>query len=101
MIQESLEKKKGIPDIVFLLDASGSMTACIAAVTQNIASFVETLASPDSNGGVLIKDWRIRVMGYRDREADGSQWLVDNPFSGGVDEVKAQLAALEAKGGGD
>jgi hypothetical protein len=101
MIQESLEKKKGIPDIVFLLDASGSMTECITAVTQNIASFVGTLASPDTNGGVLIKDWRIRVIGFRDRESDGSQWLVDNPFSVGVDEVKGQLAALEAKGGGD
>lgn len=101
MTQESLDKKKGIPDIVFLLDASGSMKECIQAVTQNISTFVDTLATPDANGGVQIRDWRIRVIGYRDRDADGSQWLVDNPFSADIGEVKAQLAALEAKGGGD
>ena len=101
MTQESLDKKKGIPDIVFLLDASGSMKECLRAVTDNIASFVDTLSSPDANGGVLIKDWRIRVVGYRDKEADGSQWWLDNPFSSDVAQVKANLAALEARGGGD
>jgi Mg-chelatase subunit ChlD len=101
MTQESLDKKKGIPDIVFLLDASGSMKECIQAVTQNISTFVDTLATPDSNGGIQIKDWRIRVVGYRDRDADGEQWLVDNPFTSDVAAVKSQLAALEAKGGGD
>ena len=101
MAQESLDKKKGIPDIVFLIDATGSMDECIKAVTRNIASFVDTLSTPDANGGVLIKNWRMRVIGYRDRDADGSQWLIDNPFSSDVGEVKVQLAALEAKGGGD
>lgn len=101
MTQESLDKKKGIPDIVFLLDASGSMKECLRAVTDNIASFVDTLASPDANGGVLIKDWRIRVVGYRDKESDGSHWWLDNPFSSDVAQVKANLAALEARGGGD
>lgn len=101
MTQESLDQKKGIPDIVFLLDASGSMKECIQAVTQNIATFVDTLASPDANGGIQIKDWRIRVMGYRDRDADGDQWLVDNPFTSDINQVKSQLSALEAKGGGD
>lgn len=101
MTQESLDKKKGIPDIVFLLDASGSMKECLRAVTDNIAGFVDTLSSPDANGGVLIKDWRIRVVGYRDKEADGSHWWIDNPFTSDVAQVKSQLAALEAKGGND
>jgi hypothetical protein len=101
MTQESLDKKKGIPDIVFLLDASGSMDKCLRAVTDNIAAFVDTLSTPDANGGVLIKDWRIRVIGYRDKEADGSHWWLDSPFSGDVAQVKANLAALEPKGGGD
>lgn len=100
-MQESLEKKKGVPDIVFLLDATGSMQPCIQAVTQNISIFIDTLNAPDANGGVAIKDWRVRVLGYRDRDADGSQWWVDNPFTSDTDEVKRQLAAIEAKGGGD
>ena len=101
MTQESLEKKKGIPDIVFLLDATGSMQPCIEAVTQNISAFIDTLNTPDANGGVSIRDWRVRVLGYRDRDADGSQWWIDNPFTSDADEVKRQLAAIEAKGGGD
>lgn len=101
MNQEALDKKKGIPDIVFLLDASGSMKECIDAVTQSIATFVDTLGAADANGGVLVQDWRIRVVGYRDRLADGAQWLVDNPFTNSVEAVKAQLAALQAKGGAD
>lgn len=101
MTQESLDKKKGIPDIVFLLDASGSMKECIQAVTQNISTFVDTLSASDANGGVLIKDWRIRVLAYRDRLADGSYWFIDNPFTSDIAEVKSQLAAMEAKGGGD
>lgn len=101
MAQEPLDKKKGIPDIVFLLDASGSMKDCIHAVADNIAAFVDTLSTPDANGGVLIKDWRVRVVAYRDREADGSHWWIDNPFTSDLVQVKAQLSALEAKGGGD
>ena len=101
MTQESLDKKKGIPDIVFLLDCSGSMKECLVAVTDSIGSFVDTLSSPDANGGVLIRDWRIRVVGYRDKGADGSQWWIDNPFTSDVAQVRSQLTALEAKGGGD
>jgi hypothetical protein len=101
MTQESLDKKKGVPDIVFLLDATGSMASCIDAVTRNISIFIDTLNTPDSNGGILIRDWRIKVVGYRDRDCDGAQWLVDNPFSTDAGEVKSQLAALKAAGGGD
>lgn len=101
MVQESLGKKKGIPDIVFLLDSTGSMQECLRAVTDNIAAFVDTLTTPDANGGILIKDWRIRVLGYRDRDEDGQQWLVDNPFTADVATAKYQLSALVAKGGGD
>jgi len=97
----SLDKKIGVPDIVFLLHASGSMNECIQAVTQNISTFVDTLSASDANGGVLIKDWRIRVLAYRDRPADGSYWFIDNPFTSDIAEVKSQLAAIEAKGGGD
>ena len=101
MTQESLGKKKGIPDIVFLLDATGSMGDCLTAVTDNIAGFIDTLNTPDANGGILIKDWRMRVVGYRDRDVDGRKWLVSYPFTADIDEIKAQLAGLQAMGGGD
>jgi hypothetical protein len=101
MDQQPLDKKKGIPDIVFLIDATGSMGGAIRDVTNNISVFVDTLNTPDANGGVLVHDWRIRVIGFRDRDTDGSQWLIENPFTSDIAQAKAQLAALEAKGGGD
>ncbi len=101
MAQEALEKTKGIADIVFLVDITGSMQPCIDALRSNIVTFVNAIAQPDANGGSPVKDWRIKVVGYRDAISDGSQWLVDFPFSTNVEEVIGELASLEAKGGND
>lgn len=101
MSQEMLgggAKVKGVVDIVFLIDASGSMTECIDAVKDKIGVFISEL----SGGQVPIKDWRARVIGYRDAKCDGDQWLVTNPFvSNDQAALTAQLSSLEAKGGGD
>ena len=51
-----------------------------------------------------IKDWRGKVVGYRDIEAANSEnlpWIIDNPFVRDAGALKAQLAALDAAGGGD
>jgi hypothetical protein len=101
MDQAPLDQRKGIPDIVFLIDVSGSMADCIKAVTTNISTFIGTLTNADANGGVLIKDWRARVIGYRDKDCDGGQWLVENNFTSDVAELKSQLENLKAAGGGD
>jgi len=101
MSQKALDQRKGIPDLVFLLDATGSMTTCLGAIAQNISSFIDSLANPDANGGVLVRDWRIRVVGYRDKDWDGPSWLVDNLFSADAGQVKGHLLALEPKGGHD
>src|SRR5262249_62077712 len=58
-------KVKGVADIVFLIDATGSMGPCISAVKQNIKTFVGTMTTPDPNGGAVVKDWR--AQGVRDR----------------------------------
>ena len=99
--EESLNKKKTSPDIVFLLNATGSMRGCFHAVTQCISEFVDAISNSDGCGGVVIADWRVRVLGYRDRLTDVSCWFIDNPFTGDITEVESQLAAIEAKGGGD
>lgn len=96
-------KVKGVVDIVFLVDASGSMAHCIEALKTNIRAFVTTMVEgaggPNSTGPV-VKDFRIKVVGFRDVNCD-EVWFVDNPFSSSVDQVYAQLSALEAVGGGD
>ncbi|HEX8380216.1 MAG TPA: vWA domain-containing protein [Allosphingosinicella sp.] len=97
-------KTKGVADIVFVVDISGSMAPCIDALRQNIETFVGSLSSGDANNAAPVKDWRAKVVGYRDIEAaesEGLPWIVDNDFVRDQGELKAQLAALQANGGGD
>ena len=66
---QSRGKTKGVADIVFMIDVSGSMAPCIDALRQNIETFVDSLSSGDANNAAPVKDWRAKVVGYRDLEA--------------------------------
>lgn len=101
MSEQIVPTAKGVADIVFLVDATGSMKPCIEGLKQNILGFVETLSGKDPNNECPVRDWRIKVAGYRDAEDDPSTWWVDFPFTRSIDEVKTHFAALEARGGGD
>lgn len=94
-------KVKGVADIVFLLDATGSMGPCINAVKQNIKTFVQTFTSPNPNGAAIVRDWRAKVMGYRDLDYTDFPAIVDNPFTSDAAELEEQLDRLNADGGGD
>lgn len=94
-------KVKGIADIVFLLDATGSMGPCISAVKQNIKTFVQAFTSPNPNGAAVVRDWRAKVVGYRDLDYTDFPAMVDNPFTSEAAELEKQLDALNADGGGD
>lgn len=101
---QARSKTKGVADIVFVVDISGSMAPCIDALRQNIEAFVDTLSRGDANNAAPVRDWRARVVGYRDiesAESDGLPWMVDNGFVRDTAELKGQLAGLEANGGGD
>lgn len=91
-------KVKGVADIVFLVDTTGSMKPCIDQLKKSIAQFCQKLSS-----GNQAVDWRARVVGFRDREADGSQWIVgtDHTFVSTASELEDQLNVLSAEGGGD
>ena len=93
-------KTKGVADIVFLIDVSGSMAPIIDALRRNIEVFVDSLSSGDANNAAPVKDWRGKVVGYRDAEHD-AHWLQDHPFVRDAVALKAQLASLRAEGGGD
>ena len=97
-------KTKGVADIVFVVDVSGSMSPCIDALRKNIEAFIDSLSQGGPNNAAPVRDWRGKVVGYRDIEAaqaEGLPWIVDNPFVTDAGALKAQLAALEANGGGD
>lgn len=101
MTQESLGKKKGIADIVFLLDCSGSMKPCLSAVAENVGRLLDTMVNPAANSSAVVADWRAKVCGYRDVRADGEKWWLESPFTSDPAEVRSRLAALEPLGGGD
>jgi hypothetical protein len=97
-------KTKGVADIVFLVDVSGSMAPCIDALRRNIEVFVDSLSKGDANNAAPVKDWRGKVVGYRDLEhadAEGLPWIEDHPFVRDAVALKAQLGTLQAQGGGD
>jgi hypothetical protein len=97
-------KTKGVADIVFMVDSSGSMAPCIDALRTNIEAFIDSLSKGEANNAPPIRDWRGKVVGYRDVEAaqsEGIPWIEDAPFVRDTNQLKAQLAALKAEGGGD
>jgi hypothetical protein len=97
-------KTKGVADIVFLIDISGSMAPCIDALRRNIEAFIDSLSHGDANNAAPVRDWRGKIVGYRDFEADqaaGLPWIVDNDFVRDAAALKAQLGTLQANGGGD
>lgn len=97
-------KTKGVADLVFVVDVTGSMAPCIDALRKNIEMFIDSLSKGDGNNAAPVRDWRGKVVGYRDIESegkDGVPWFVDNPFVRDAAALKAQLASLKAEGGGD
>ncbi|MES2785687.1 MAG: vWA domain-containing protein [Pseudomonadota bacterium] len=100
----SRPKTKGVADIVFLIDVSGSMAPCIDALRKNIEIFIDSLSRGEGNNAAPVKDWRGKIVGYRDIESaqdDGLSWLDDNVFVRDAAALKTQLAGLQAAGGGD
>ncbi|MDB5869272.1 MAG: hypothetical protein JWP96_1604 [Polaromonas sp.] len=103
-LPQARAKTKGVADLVFLVDVSGSMATCIDALRTNIEAFIDSLNRGDANNAAPVRDWRGKVVGYRDIEAaehDALPWIVDNPFVRDAAALKSQLATLEAAGGGD
>lgn len=97
-IEQVASKVKGVADIVFCIDATGSMQPCIDKVKSNIGSFVETIKTSNPNQPI---DWRARIIGYRDFNVDAEPITLENEFVTTPEELQKQLAGINADGGGD
>ena len=91
-------KVKGVADVVFLFDCTGSMAPYIENVKDNVASLIKGF-----NGTPNVKlDWRVRAMGYKDFFVDKDCLINDFDFTDNADSfANNQLARLDADGGGD
>lgn len=94
-------KKKGVVDVIFLLDITGSMGPAIVEVGKNIANFIENL-NPE-----IVKDWRVKVLSFGDLESDSPELSlnVSRPYTQDPQEIVNQIVEcvelVKQCGGGD
>ena len=87
-------------DLVFIMDATGSMGSYINSATKNIETICENIIHSEqlSGPGAL----RIGLIAYRDHPPQDHTYIVKNfGFHTEVERVKENLKSLFASGGGD
>ncbi len=92
---------KGIADLVFCVDCTGSMAPCIDGLKSELHRFISELEAPPEQG-LLPVNWQMRVLGFRDLNQDATPWVnANSPMVATPAEARAQIEALTADGGGD
>ena len=97
-------KMKYNVDIVFVIDATGSMSDLIDIVKSNAINFYSDIQSVMSKKGKTIQDFRIKVIAYRDYVADGNEAMLRTDFFNLPEETEAfrdTVSSISAFGGGD
>lgn len=91
-------KIKGVADVVFLFDCTGSMSPYIENVKNNVASLIKGF-----NATANVKlNWRVKAMGYKDFFVDSDYLINSFSFTDSADVfADNQLDRLRADGGGD
>jgi Mg-chelatase subunit ChlD len=88
---------RGELDLVFLVDATGSMGPHIAEVRTRLLELIDALrASP------LCRSLRLGVVSYRDHEPQERTYLTRvTPLTADLDAARTAVLSLSAAGGGD
>jgi von Willebrand factor type A domain len=91
-------------DIVFCIDVTGSMTPILDAVKANALRFYDDVQTNLVAKGKNVDELRVRVIAFRDFDADGEAAMDESPFYGLPSEQSAFsdfVNGLVAEGGGD
>jgi len=91
-------------DIVFCIDATGSMQGLINTVKSNALRFHDDLQRTMEEKGKMIDDLRVRIIAFRDLYVDGAESMRESAFfrlPEQRDEFSAFVSAVNADGGGD
>ena len=91
-------KMETAADIIFCIDATGSMGPCIESIKNGVDKFALSLKTKAE------VDFRLRLIAYRDLHDPSAKadppWLFTD-FTPSADEFRRQLAGVKATGGGD
>jgi hypothetical protein len=85
---------KGIADVVFVIDASGSMEPCISALKANIASFASSLEGANA----ASFDLRLEFIAVKSDEDGGSCGMSTSRINGAADVAGAIYKGGSAQG---
>ncbi len=91
-------------DMVFCIDATGSMRHVIDFVKKNALSLYEDIVSAMEKKHKVISQMRVRVIAFRDYVADGEEAMLSSEFFVLPDEAQQFyqcISGISAKGGGD
>ena len=91
-------------DMVFCIDATGSMGGVIEMVKNNALHFYNDVTKAMSAKGKTIDKLRVRIVAFRDYVADGEDAMLETDFFNLPEEsadFEACIRSIEAFGGGD
>lgn len=95
-------------DIVMCIDVTGSMQDCIDTVKSRALQFWPDLQDALKAASKNVSDVRVKVIAFRDFEADGANALQESRYfnlsdqgSSDPEEYKQFVSGLVADGGGD
>lgn len=91
-------------DLVFCIDATGSMEKFIDIVKQNALNFHDDIVATMKSKNKVIENIRVRMIAFRDYLADGDQAMMISDFfrlPEQAEQMKECLGYIRADGGGD
>jgi hypothetical protein len=91
-------------DLIFCIDVTGSMAPILDKVKANALRFYDDVQANLTAKGKNVDQLRVRVIGFRDFNADGAAALQEAPFFTLPDEQAAFadfVGGLVPEGGGD
>lgn len=88
-------------DIIFCIDATGSMQPIIDQVKANAKQMPDEIMSKSEEKGKKIKQLRLKLIEYRDLVEDQTGQMVEYDFTEDAASFKSQVDRIVADGGGD
>lgn len=96
IVQQNVQRQvRAVADVVFVIDASGSMDSCIEGLKEHIGDFVRAL---ESDPKVSSVDTRVAIVGHRDPNFHRQPEFDILDFTADLGTFRQALSRLEADG---